>query len=298
MCRTLLAALVFLAAACATTAPRPVAGKFTYAPAPGTRFVRTVKLTTETSLPGSAYRQLEEREFVWNVGVAREGGSTLVTQQLQRLAVRINGAEVVDGERVPGSELSVDLVVDRDAHITEVRGAERAAELLSGLARPGLQQVANTMFTPELVKEIAVARFEMVVGDVVGRPTAPGSSWTLTGDDPAIRRKTLTVDRLEPCGAARCARVSAQYDVVPRAAARRAMRSAAAFLARNGVDPAKAEVMDATMDYRDELVLEPDTLVDHEASFAETARVTFAGPGGQPVLVEFKSSLEQRSAFP
>ena len=284
-----------LAAGCATTPP--VTPTFTYAPPPGTRFVRTVKLVSETSLVGNPYRQREEQEYVWNVGFSREGENTVVTQQLQRVALRINGAELLDGERMPGVTLSVDLVVSPEPRVIEVRGTERAAEVLAALASPGAEGSAREMFGPEQVKEFAVARFEMVVRDVVGHPTAPGSSWVAADPDPAVKKKTMNVDRLEPCGNARCARVSAQYDVDPRAAARRALRSAAAFLARNGVDPAQAEVLDANLDYRDELLLEPATLVDHAATFSQIARVTFAGPQGNQIPVELRTSLEQSSTF-
>jgi hypothetical protein len=64
------------------------------------------------------------------------------------------------------------------------------------------------------------------------------------------------------------------------------------------VNPAEAEVLDATMDYRDELLLEPGTLVDHGATFSQIARVTFAGPRGERIPVEFRTTLEQSSAFP
>ena len=285
-----------LAAGCATTPP--VTPTFTYAPPPGTRFVRTVKLVSETSLVGNPYRQREEQEYVWNVAFSREGENTVVTQQLQRVALRINGAELLDGERMPGVTLSVDLVVSPEPRVIEVRGTERAAEVLAALASPGAEGSAREMFGPEQVKEFAVARFEMVVRDVVGHPTAPGSSWVAADPDPAVKKKTMNVDRLEPCGNSRCARVSAQYDVDPRAAARRALRSAAAFLARNGVDPAQAEVLDANLDYRDELLLEPATLVDHAATFSQIARVTFAGPQGNQIPVELRTSLEQSSTFP
>jgi len=97
-----------LAVGCATTPS--INPTFTYAPPSGTRFVRTVKLVNETSLVGSPYRQREEQEFVWNVSFTREGDNTLVTQQLQRVALRINGADLLDGERMPGGGLSVDLV--------------------------------------------------------------------------------------------------------------------------------------------------------------------------------------------
>jgi len=288
--------LAALGAGCATTSGS-VAPTFTYAPPPGTHFVRTVKLVSETSLVGSPFRQREEREFVWNVAVSKEGDRTLITQQLQRVALRINDAEILDGERVPGSALSVDLVVDREPKVTEVRGAERAAQALSALLRPGMEQSSGYLLTPEEIKAIAVARFEMVVRDVVGHPTAPGSTWLATDVDPSVRTKTMTVDRIEPCGSARCARVSAQYEVNPKEGARRALRSAALFLARNGVNPAEAEVLDATLEYRDELLLEP-TLVDHGATFSQTARVTFAGARGTQIPVEFRSTLVQSSEFP
>ncbi len=286
-----------LGEACATTSA-PVAPTFTYAPPPGTRYVRTVKLLSETRLVGSPFRQREEQEFVWNVGYTREGDRIVVSHQLQRVALRINDAEVLDGERVPGSALSVDLVVSPEPRVVEVRGAERAAEVLSGLLFPGAEGTSQAMVGAEQVKELAVARFEMLVRDVVGHPTAPGSTWPAADPDSTVQRKTMTVDRIEPCGAARCARVSAQYEVNPRAAARRAMLRAAAFLTRNGVDPAQAEVIDASMEYHDDLLVEPGTLVDHAATFSETARVTFAGAQGTPIPVEFQSTLEQSSTFP
>src|SRR5262245_35788595 len=95
---------VLIITGCATTPDVPPAG---------TRYVRTVKVVNEASLVGRPYRQRVEQEFVWNVGIAREGELTLVTQQLQRLAVRVNGLDVIDGERVPGSNVSVDLLVSR-----------------------------------------------------------------------------------------------------------------------------------------------------------------------------------------
>ncbi len=285
-----------LGAGCATTSA--VAPTFTYAPPSGTRFVRTVKLVSETRLVGSPFRQREEQEFVWNVGFTREGDRTVVSHQLQRVALRINGADVLDGERVPGSGLSVDLVVSAEPRVVEVRGAERAAEVLSALLVPGAEGGSASMVSTEQVKDLAVARFEMLVRDVVGHPTAPGSTWPAGEPDSTGTRKTMTVDRIEPCGATRCARVSAHYEVNPRAAARRAMHRAAAFLARNGVNPAEAEVIDASMDYRDELLVEPGTLVDHAASFSQTAKVTFAGARGDPIPVEFQSTLEQSSTFP
>src|SRR5262249_24278430 len=185
------------------------------------------------------------------------------------------------------------------ARVVEVRGAESAAQLLSSLVRPAsTPDSSEQMFTIEVVKEIAVARFEMQVRDVVGHPTAPGSSWNVDPDDPAVKKKTVTVEKLEPCGTATCARVTTQYDVRSKEAARRAMGAGALFLARNGVNPAQAEVLDAPLDYQDQLLIEPATIIDHSGSFTQKAKVTFVGASGQPIPVELRTALEQTSACP
>ena len=285
---------VVLATGCATTPA--VAPRFTYAPGNGTRYVRTVRVVSETVVIGTPVRQRQEQEFVWNVAFVRQGSNTLVTHQLQRLSLRVNEAVVLDSERPPGERVSVDLLVSPEPRVLEVRGTERAAELLSRL-RVDLGDRSGAATGPDQVRRIAVALFEMVVRDVVDRPTAAGSTWAAADPDPTVERKTMSVDRLEPCGPVRCARITAQYEVSPQAALR-ALDVARDFLAASGVDPSQADLLDTTVDYHDEVLLEPGTLVDHAASFSRTIRVTFAGPQGAQIPVEFRTRLEQSSTFP
>lgn len=285
---------VMLATGCATTPA--IAPKFTYAPRNGTRYVRTVRVVSETTVIGTPVRQREEQEFVWNVAFARQGNNTLVTHQLQRLSLRINDAVVLDAERAPGEGVSVDLLVSPEPRVLEVRGTERAAELLSSMrVDPGDR--SGVAIGPDEVRRIAVALFEMVVRDVVDRPATTGSTWAAADPDPAVERKTMSVDRLEPCGPVRCARVTAQYEASPQAALR-ALDVARDFLARSGVDPSQADVLDTSVEYHDEVLLETGTLVDHAASFSRIIRVTFAGPQGAQIPVEFRTRLEQSSTFP
>jgi hypothetical protein len=251
---------------------------------------------SETTVIGTPVRQREEQEFVWNVAFARQGSNTLVTHQLQRLSVRINDALVLDAERAPGEGISVDLLVSPEPRVLEVRGTERAAELLSSL-RVDLGDRSGVAIGPDQVRQIAVALFEMVVRDVVDRPTARGSTWSAPDPDPAVERKTMSVDRLEPCGPVRCARVTAQYEVSPQAALP-ALDAATAVLAGSGVNTSQVDVLDTTVEYHDEVLLEPETLVDHAASFSRVIRVTFGGPQGAQVPVEFRTRLEQISTFP
>ena len=253
-------------------------------------------MVSETTVVGSPLRQREEQEFVWNVAFTRQGSNTLVTHQLQRLSLRINDAMVFDSERAPGEAVSVDLLVSPEPRVIEVRGTERAAELLSRM-RVDLGDRSGVRIKPDQVRRIAVALFEMVVRDVVDRPTATGSTWSAADPDPAVERKTMSVDRLEPCGPVRCARITAQYEVSPQAALG-ALDAATALLEGSGVNPSQAAVVDATVKYHDEVLLETGTLVDHAASFSRVIRVTFAGPQGAQVPVEFRTRLEQSSTFP
>jgi hypothetical protein len=180
--------------------------------------------------------------------------------------------------------------------VLEVRGTERAAELLSAL-QVDLGDRSGVAMRPDQVRRIAVALFEMVVRDVVNRLAETGSTWAAADPDPSVERKTMSVDRLEPCGLARCARITAQYEVSPRAALP-ALDAAASVLAGSGVDASQAALLDTTVEYHDEALLETGTLVDHAASFSRVIRVTFAGPQGVQVPVEFRTRLEQISTFP
>jgi hypothetical protein len=91
--------------------------------------------------------------------------------------------------------------------------------------------------------------------------------------------------------------MSGQYEVSPQAALS-ALDAATAVLARSGVDPLQGDMLDTTVEYHDEVLLETGTLVDHAASFSRVIRVTFAGAQGAQVPVEFRTRLEQSSTFP
>jgi len=285
---------VVLATGCATTPA--VAPRFIYAPPNGTRYVRTVRIVSETTVIGTPVRQRQDQEFVWNVAFVRQGANTLVTHQLQRLSLRINDAVLLDSERAPREAVSVDLLVSPEPRVLEVRGTEWAAELLTRI-RDELGDRSGAAIRRDQVRQIAVALFEMMVRDVVDRPTAPGSTWTASDPDPFIERKTMSVDRLESCGAVRCARVTAQYEVSPQAALS-ALEVAREFLARSGVDPSQTDVIDTSVEYHDEVLVETGTLVDHAASFSRIIRVTFSGPQGAQIPVEFRTRVEQSSTFP
>jgi uncharacterized protein (AIM24 family) len=77
-----------------------------------------------------------------------------------------------------------------------------------------------------------------------------------------------------------------------------ALQSASSLLTQNGTDPATAQVVDAELEYHEEILLEPGTLVDHSATFSRISRVIFVRPDGTLVPVEFRTTLDQSSTFP
>ncbi len=57
-------------------------------------------------------------------------------------------------------------------------------------------------------------------------------------------------------------------------------------------------MLDAELEYHDEILLEPGTLVHHAASFSRITRVTFGGAQGIYIPVEFRITPEQSLTFP
>jgi hypothetical protein len=256
-------------------------------------------MVNEATVIGSPLRQREEQEFVWHVAFTRQGDLTVVTHELQRLSVRINDATVIDVDGATAQRVSVDLLVSPGPRVLEVRGAERAARMLSSLP-VGTSGASAPVIEPEQVRKIAVELFELVVRDVVGHPTAPGSTWAAMDPDPAVDRKTMRVEGIGPCGASRCARVTAEYQLASDHSERSVspVRTASAFLSQSGVALADAQVLDATLEFHEDILLEPGTLVDHWASFSRISRVVFVSSQGVQVPVEFRTTLEQSSTFP
>jgi hypothetical protein len=132
------------------------------------------------------------------------------------------------------------------------------------------------------MKALVATRYEETLGDIVGRPTKVGSSWTTEGRQggPVISR-TITVEKTEPCGPMMCARLQAIYKLNPRAMLTAASDIVADYARWAGRAPSKLNVQAAMYSMQGMLLTEPATMTNHGASLDESGKVLFEGPKKQ-----------------
>ena len=200
-----------LAAPLVTQAAQPSAQPkvFTFAPPVGTRFVRTEKRGYQSSLVGVPSGRREEQELRWQVDVGKAGDQYIVRQNLQHVTMKLNGATVIDGDLAPDA-ITARLAIDRNGNLTDVHGLENTSQTLRAIAHATMDDADERAVSPAGLKALVAMRYNVLTGDFVGRPSTVGSSWTSPGrPNTGVVSKTLTVERMEPCGKAQCARVRA-----------------------------------------------------------------------------------------
>jgi hypothetical protein len=254
---------------------------FTFAPPDGTRGVRTESHRYEASLVGAPLRNLEERELRWNVETKRNGDQFVVTQALAHVTVKHDGETLLDKDVKPGVVVA-QLLIDKAGNLVDVRGLEGASKPLEELFTPGARPEATREFSPQSLKAFVATRYEETLGDIVGRPTKVGTSWTTQGRSggPVISR-TVTVQKTEPCGAATCARLQAIYKLNPRMMLSIADDIVAEYARMIGRAPSKVDVQTAMYSMQGALLTEPATMLSHGASLDETGKILFEGPKKQ-----------------
>jgi hypothetical protein len=251
---------------------------FTFAPPDGMRGVRTEHRRYEVSLVGTPLRNLEEQELRWNVQSAHTGDQFTVSQELSHVTMKHDGETLIDRDIKPGAVVA-QLVIDKAGNLVDVRGLEGTSKTLQALLAPDAGPGADRAFSAQSLKALVATRYEQTLGDVVGRPTKAGSSWTTQGrpGGPVISR-TVTVEKTEPCGAMMCANLQAIYKLNPRTMLTVADEIVADYARWAGRAPSKMNVQAAMYSMQGMLLTEPATMVNHGASLDETGKVLFEGP--------------------
>jgi hypothetical protein len=257
------------------------AADFTFAPPPGTTFIRREHRKFDVSLVGAPLSRREEQELTWRVNVEKSGERYLSTQVLTHILLKHNDTTQLDADVREGA-VSAQLVIDRAGNLVDVRGLEYTSKsailpLLAG--KKPLRPNEERSVSPEALKTLVAMRYDVLTGNIVGHPAAPGSSWTAKGHGMShIVSTTLTVERIETCGEAACARIreDAKLDTA-------GMRDVADDLAKQrikelGGDPSKIEIKRALYSMSGEVQVEPTTMLNHEATLSETG--TLIGGAG------------------
>jgi hypothetical protein len=251
---------------------------FTMAPASGTRFMRTELRHWETSLVGTPLARRQDQELRWQVDVGKSGDQFVISQELRHVTMKHNDATLIDAE-VPAGAIAAQLVVDRAGTLKEVRGLEKTSETLKSLANAGakMDEVDEMALSPAALKSLVAMRYEVLAGDIAGRPVAQGSTWTIAArpGSPIISR-ILTVEGMESCDGAQCARIREDVKLDPVA-----VRDIASDLIKRrvkelGGDPKKVQNQSTTYSMAGSLLIEPATMLHHDAALAESGRVVAA----------------------
>ena len=252
---------------------------FTFAPPDGTKGMRTDHHTFEASLVGAPLRSLDERELRWNVEAKHSGDQYTVSQELAHVMIKHDGETMIDKDVEPGKVVA-QLLIDKAGNLVDVRGLEGTSRALQALFAPNLdpaaQKLAAKDLSPQALRAMVATRYEETLGDIVGRPTKVGTSWTTQGrpGGPVVSR-TVGVEKTEPCGDANCVRLQAVYKLNPRAMISIADEVVAKYAHTVGHAPSKVDMQSATYSMQGTLLTEPATMTNHSAALDETGKISF-----------------------
>ncbi len=254
---------------------------FTFAPPDGTRGVRTEHRRYEVALIGTPLRNLEEEELKWNVEAHKSGEGYTVHQELAHVMMKQDGETMVDCDVKPGA-IAADLIIDKAGNLVDVKGLEGTSKTLQSLASPEAKKAAARVFASQSLKALVASRYEETMGDIIGRPTKVGSSWTTQGrPGAAVLSRTVTVQSMEPCGGVTCARLSGSYKLDPKTMIKLASEVVKDYARWSNTAATKLDVQAAMYSMDGTLLTEPATMLNHEASLDESGKVFFAGPQRQ-----------------
>lgn len=240
---------------------------FTFAPPDGITFTRTEKRLYESALTGSSHSKREEHDLRWRVSIGRGDERFVVQQELTHVATKLDGTAIVDADILPGA-IVVKLFVDRTGTLVDVGGLENVPQTAS----------PNGVSKAEL-KELVAMRYDVLTGELVGRPFAPGTSWTVPGrPSSAVTSRTVTVERLEPCDTTTCARIREDVRLDADEISTMANKVVKDHIIARGGDPSTVTVKEATYTMSGVIVTDPLTMLTHEAGFVEVGRVVVRGP--------------------
>lgn len=264
-----------------------LAGTFTFEPRLGTAFRHTLRRVDDFEIVGSAVRETEESELVLDVTITPERNLYRYSLRPVSYSVALNGAPVFDGTGgradLSASGAEVVLLINGEAVVTEIRGAETVTKAMSDLAPLDRREIVARMFAPRAIEQVLVERVVERTADLLGNHSNIGNSWGTpprprSGPDPLA--KQVEVVRTEDCGAPRCVVVRRHFDVDETLVWQAAEARVKDFVKSQGGDPATVRLLDAQVKLEDELVVDPRTLEFHGARFEQSATITAQGPQG------------------
>jgi len=293
------AGLVGSVIGCSKTEPSPESAAsvdrsqvFRFAPPDGMEYTRTDRRTEEVAIVGAPVRRVDNEELRWRIRMGREGDGYRVKQDLVYLSLGRDGQTLAQGKLPEG--ISATLLIDNRGNLTRVEGLEKTAEIFRALVSPGREAEAEQLITTQTLSDLVASRYKIMFGDTIGRPSAPGSSWTITNPPGSlVSSRTVTVTGHEACGTATCARLQVDFKLDPKVVTNAGVSMVKSSVSAAGEDASKVAVKSANYDMRGWMLVEPATMLSHGASLTEggTVTVTDAEKGGE-VTIQIKGATE------
>jgi hypothetical protein len=289
------------AAACTTTtttpAPRPGVAEmqgvsapsaFSFAPPDGTHYTWTERRAFDAALLGTRVSESDHTELRWDVSMHHSTFDTVVVdQRLVQIRATHDGRSVVD-DAPAGATL--ELVIDAGGNLQEIRGVDAVSNAIRALAKPGMDSDAARMFSPRDIRTLAATRHEMLVADVIGRPTTPGSTWIVSERDAPLRR--YTVENMVPCDDGVCQLLRMHIEADAGAITKLARRLGQRYAQEQGTDPSAISVRGQRYVMWGTALVQPATMLDRGASWNESGRATVNLPDKELTLEVRASTLE------
>jgi hypothetical protein len=197
-------------------------------------------------------------------------------QALTHILMKRNGETLVDTD-VPEGAISAELVIDQAGNLKDVRGLKDTSKTLTALKewKKPMDAMEERSVTPEALRSLVALRYEALTGNLIGHPAEPGSSWTVPGRPMSrITSTTMTVQHIEPCGGASCAKVDEDMKLDAEVVRSQADDMIKRRVHDLGGDTSKIQTKSAMYSMTGTVRVEPATMLNHEAMWNESGTIS------------------------
>ncbi|HXS17997.1 MAG TPA: hypothetical protein VN764_12455 [Polyangiaceae bacterium] len=265
---------------------------FTFAPVAGTKYAHVMRRLDEVTFEGHPVRFAEEWEITWHVEIKPETNLFVFRNTLAGLKLAVNGAAVLQGSEVAGSQAYFDLAFDGEGNVVDVRNTQSLTDAISAVVRPENKGLVTQMFSAENLRFLFFVRAQERGRELVGQNAAVGSTWSYQFEaSPGVEaaETKLTVKEAVPCGAAHCVKVVRETKLNDNMVWMGAAARVEQFVADRGADPKSIVLKSAEVRLVDELVLVPERMEFHGATFDQDARLSVTN-GAEELSVRFRTT--------
>ncbi len=273
-------------------------GIFTFAPQEGREYLHTMHRRDELRIVGTPMNAVEEWNATFHVTIARESNLYVLQAELVELTIHRNGATMLQGDEIKDLGARLDIAVDPQGKVVDIRRTETITKALGKIVPPEAQGAIQQMFSPQNLTMLFVARANERTFDLVGRSARVGEKWEGVGATQGSGQvtRTLEVKKIEPCGKEQCVRVEREITIDPQLVWQGARQKVDNYLKSQGREHGEFELLEANVDLKDKMFVNPHSLEFHGATFSQKSHLSVEGPQGK-IQVEMSTLRESTYVY-